>query len=316
MQKRNVINLALAGLVTVLALAVLLAPEDEPPPKPPLTPPKQSDIERLEITRPRQPGVVLVREDGAWFLEEPWPVWANAFKVESLLRLAETPSLARYEMKDLDPARFGLDAPLATVNFNDSVTLEFGNSEPVNQRRYVRAGDTLHLITDTFYWQLGAKAHTFVGHGLVPPNAAVTGLELPGLRLSLEKGAWQVTPAPGEAAADRAQALVDEWKNAQALEVRPADKADPKGSRAVTVHLEGAPAIRYRLVQDEDRDEVRLVRPDLGLAWVLAAEPAERLLKLPPPPKALQAEGDGTPAAKEQTDDTVQESGDAGSRHK
>jgi hypothetical protein len=68
--------------------------------------------------------------------------------LKHLLHIAQLPSLARFPVpKDLGP--YGLDHPRHRLWFDDTL-IEWGGLEPLGRRRYVRVGDTIHVISDGF----------------------------------------------------------------------------------------------------------------------------------------------------------------------
>ncbi len=277
MKTRWLLNIALLVVIAVLVSVVVLSPEDKPAEAPSLTTLKQSDVDRVDITRPNQPSILLEKSDGQWRMLEPYSVAANSFKVEAILGLLETGSFAQYDVKDLELANFGVDKPLAAVNINDALTIEFGNSEPISNRRYVRIGDTLHLINDTFYYQLGVKAHTFVDHGLLPTDAKLSEIVLPDFKLRFVTGAWIVEPRREKDYSDAATQLVDEWRNSQAISVAPYEKADVE--KTVTVKFRYGPTVHFELRQTDNG--LILARADTGLQYTVSKDVADRLLKLP-----------------------------------
>jgi hypothetical protein len=280
MNKRTLLNLSLLVIVLVLIGVVVFAPEEELEQAPPLTELKKADIVRIDISRPEQPSILLEKNAEQWEIIEPYNVTANNFKVEALLGLVETPSHAQYPLQDGDKVKFGFDKPVAWVNFNDELTIAFGNSEPISNNRYVLIGDQLHLITDTFYYQLGVKAHTLVDHGLLPRNAKLEELALPDMTLSFVTGAWIVEPKQAHDSTDSAIQLIDEWRNSQAVSVAPLEKTPAQ--KTITARFRAGPAIRFELRHTDSG--IILARPDIGLQYTLSKDAADRLLKLPEPP--------------------------------
>ncbi len=290
MSRASLRNLILLLVVVGLGLLVYFGPGGEDTqPTVRLSELDPDTVTRIRIQRPEGPEILLVKEGEAWFLEEPIRIAANLFRVQSLLRLAGSVSHGQYPLQDGDLARFGLTTPRVILQL-DELALAFGDTEPLAFRRYVGVGETLHLIDDVDYHHLTAKAAGFVSLKLLPEDAQITGLSLPGLRLVRSAdGGWSAQPASPGASADALQALVDEWTQARALEIN--FHTDEAPGATVTLNLGGADQpLRFTIL--ERAPQLVLARADLGLAYHFPQAAAERLLQLTRPP---QAEPDFTP---------------------
>ena len=281
MRSRVLLNLGLLVLVGVLTAIVVLEPGKEPEPKPqPLTTRTPDTITKLKLVRGPDDVIELEKRDGSWWLIKPWSLPARDFRVQGILRLLEADSQSRHSLAALDPARFGLEKPRASVTFDGELTIDFGGTEPLAQRRYVRIGEDLHTIIDTFYYQIAATPESFVDPALLPPEAKPVRLVLPDLALELKDGKWQRTPEHPELSADASIELVDAWRQTQALEVRPKSKLPetrPAGQAEVWLEGQDQP-LRFTLL--EDKDNTYLQREDVNLAWQVTKDTADKLLKL------------------------------------
>ncbi|MGW8228030.1 MAG: DUF4340 domain-containing protein, partial [Gammaproteobacteria bacterium] len=159
MASRLWLNLALLLFIVILLVIVIYEPGKEPVATPvSLTPLKATTISHIHIKRLSSKDIELVKEaNGQWWMHNPYHLPANEFRVQALLRLAETESLSSHTLDRLQPATYGLDRPRAIVTFDRSTQISFGDTEPLQQRRYVQIGDQLHTIADTFYYQAAAS---------------------------------------------------------------------------------------------------------------------------------------------------------------
>lgn len=283
MSPRNLLNLGMLIAVGLLILVVVYEPGKTPPPKqPPITTLKQDDINHVHITRTTDEDIILEKQNGKWQMLQPYALPTNEFRVESLLRLVEAASHSKHNLKDLDPAKFGLDKPRATITFNKKIRIGFGKSEPMQHRRYISVNDSMHLITDTFYYQVAGKATNFASHALLPAESKLVALTLPGLKLELKDGKWQVTPKPENYSADSITELLNEWHHSQAIGLKKV--AATKGKAAIRIRLEGKDSpIEFILQKNEA--ETFMTRKDSNIQYTIASDVADRLLKLPPPVK-------------------------------
>ena len=282
MASRLWLNLALLLLLGILLLVVVYEPGKEVEPQPTrLTQLTPETVTNVHIKRVTGKDIELVKEsDGQWWMHNPYYLPANDFRVQSLLRLTQAESLGGHALKELQLATYGLDKPRAVVTFNRTEQIKFGDTEPLNQRRYVQAEDLLHTIVDTFYYQAAGNPTIYLSHRLLPPAADIVKLVLPELQLVIKEGQWQRTPQHAELSADASVELINHWQHAQALELRP---TEIKGGKAdIEVYLRNQPyPIRFKLLQTED--EVSLVRLGLGLQYLIADDALQRLVSLPEP---------------------------------
>jgi hypothetical protein len=282
MTSRLWLNLALFLFVVILISIVVFEPGKEPPAMlPRLTQLTSAEITHIHIKRATGKDIELVKEtNGQWWMHNPYYLPANEFRVQSLLRLAETESLSNHNLADLQPASYGLNQPRAIVTFNRNTQIRFGDTEPLQQRRYVQIGDQLHTIVDTFYYQAAANPTIYLNHALLPPSANINKLVLPKLQLLLKNGQWQRNPPYPDYSADASIELINNWRYAQALELRPSEVKDGKADIEVYLTEQSEP-IRFKLLQTED--EVILLRLGLGLQYVIAKDLYAKLSTLAEP---------------------------------
>ncbi len=278
MNSRSLLNLGLLLAVLLLGGLIWLSQQKPPSAEPErLTALAGEDITRIEIRPARHADAVLERRGAEWWLVEPFAARADRARVDAVIGLARARSQARYSASEVDLRQAGLDRPDLRLRVND-ITLELGGTEPLRGRRFVRVGDSVHLIVDRYSYLLQGGVAALVSPQLLPVGARLREIELPGLHLLQDDDQWRL--AEGEAAsADAVQALVDAWRHARALRVSRSDgEAD---GTAITLRLAGeAPPRRFVLQRGED--EVLLIRPDLRLSYHFTPEVAGHLLALPP----------------------------------
>jgi type II secretory pathway component PulM len=285
MSKRNLLNLGLLLLVGVLVLLVIYEPGIEKPQEPTrLLELEREAVTQIRIERQGQETVALTRDGGDWNLTEPLAIGASAFRIGSLLRITEQKSLGSFPAEPERLAGYGLEAPRVTLTLNDAVTVAFGDNTPLDQRRYVRLGDRVHMVSDTLYYHLIGAYTTFIRQELLPEGTALAALTLPGLRVSWQAERWQVEPRPESFSADQVTRLIDAWKLASAVQVKP---YDGKQGEAITIEPGGDETPLTFLLTARTPDLV-LARPELGIEYHLAESSADELLKLPTMEKATK----------------------------
>lgn len=276
MKSRTLLNLVLLAVLAILGVIAYFEPGKVEPPKTPLT---QVDIGKLDTFTLRQGEQTLSfsRKNGHWWLTEPFAAPANEFRVQQLLEIAKANSDASYPLKTDELAKFALDKPIATLLLGET-KLIFGGSDPIEMRRYVRIGDTLHLVRDDFSHHLTAGPTEYVDKKLLPEDARIGELVLPAVKAKLgEDGKWSFDP-PQEAGNSGIGELLHAWQSARAIDVKRPDKA--AAGEKIRIGLAQGEAVEFVVVQREP--ELLLYRPDLGLQYEIVGESAKRLLSLPP----------------------------------
>jgi len=138
MSSRNILNLVLLSIVLALVAIVVFEPGQTPKAtNPALTNLKQENIHHILIQRDTGKDVELKKINGVWQMLKPYPLLANDFRVQSLLRLAETNSYSRHDLATLDIKKFGLDTSHAKITFNQQAPIIFGGNDALQQRYFL-----------------------------------------------------------------------------------------------------------------------------------------------------------------------------------
>jgi hypothetical protein len=283
MKSRLALNLGLLALIAVLTAVAVLKPGKKEEPQPTLVAGELNSLNR--VTLQNKDTLTFEKKDGLWVLTAPFAAPVNQVRMRQLVEVGQAVSSARYPIKPEELAQFGLDRPQATLMLGDT-TLKFGNTDPINMRRYVRIGDTLHLVDDNFFHHLTASATDYVDKKLIPEGAKIRQIELPGLKIMKGAGGhWTAEPA-GDSKTDWAE-LASTWATARAIEVKRLEKDAPGETIRVTFN-EGSP-IEFLILRKQP--SLTLARRDLGLQYEITADTARDLLnqKNPDPEPAAAA---------------------------
>jgi len=286
MKPKVLLNLVLLIVLAALAGVAFFEPGKEESKAVYLTDVDIDSLNRFELKN--QESLVFEKRDGHWWLATPFQAPANDIRIRQLLMIAKAESRAHYPVKPEEFAKFELDKPKAELNLGQ-VILRFGGSEPIDMLRYVQIGETLHLVSDDFSHQLLASATDYVDKKLLPEDAKIKELSMPGLSAKLgDKGQWNLEP-PGDASA--LSELANAWQSARAIEV----KRHEEQSMGDKIHLglANGQAVEFVILQREP--DLLLVRPDWKLEYMVAVESGKRLLSL----QKTSAETDGGPEEEE-----------------
>jgi hypothetical protein len=285
MPRRTLLNLALLAAAAAVAAALWLLPgEVQQTPAPPLVP--GADVAAIDEIRVLRPGGVdlrFYRRGSTWSMTQPVAAPAHRARINALLGLLADQSLARLPVAGLDLSQFGLDRPAVSVELGPH-RIEFGDPHPMDEQRYVRLGDTVHLVPDSLYVQLTQNAGFFIDNRLLPSGARPTRIRYPAFSLESGAAGWREQP-PAERSTEELRLVAGAWQTARALAVRtPAAAGNGHGAIAVETGA-GSPIVFEIATLDPTPI---LVRRDLDIQYHLDARTAEQLLIAPaamtPPP--------------------------------
>lgn len=144
---KSSLRLLIAVIILVAVVAVLKWPEKTKPVAAavPLVKVDAGEVERIAITQPGQPQVVLTKSGTDWKLEQPYAYPADASSVSSLLDSLGDITGAEDVGSSANAATFGLDKPSTVeLGMSDGKTLdfEFGADSPTGGNSYMRLGSS------------------------------------------------------------------------------------------------------------------------------------------------------------------------------
>lgn len=219
--------------------------------------------------------IVFEKKDGVWREVEPLKAPVNQIRVNQLLEIAESKSEASYPIRDDELAQFDLDKPRVRLMLGTE-ELSFGGVESINQRRYVRVGDRLHLVADQFFHHLNASATDFVDKRLVTEGSKIQSIEVPGFKANLgSDGQWSGVPEAKDKQDYAEWSML--WSTARAIDVKRLEGI-PAGDK-IRLGFQGRDPLEFTVLSREP--SLVLARPDLGLKFELTQETAKTLL-MPP----------------------------------
>lgn len=278
MTKRWLLNLGLAVLLAALAAVAWLQPGvDTGAPKPAITTLAPGTVTTIRLEQPNKATAVFKRKADGWQMVEPISAQANDQAIKNWLASARETSSRAYPVKNLDLAQFGLKPPRLSLTLNNQ-RLDFGASDPIEHKRYIRRGDTIYLVNDVLFYQLQGDPLSFLSKRLLPRKSKIVGIELPNVEISQNKnGEWQLTPPRPAVSSDQIQSLIDSWQHAQAFNVKAAEQAPAIGD--VVIRLAGREEpVTFQILKNESL--LVLTRPDLGVEYQLPANRRGDLLEL------------------------------------
>jgi hypothetical protein len=217
---------------------------------------------------------------------------ADHFEAVGATSLASTAVQETLDGSDFDLKELGFSPPDHTVTLND-VKIEFGGSDALQSRRYVRVGGRIHLIDDPATAALDKDYADLVAKDLFAPADALVKIELPTVTLS--KGAdgnWTAPPGTPNATPAALKTLAEGWKTARAMWNETADGAAPEGP---TVRITTASGSVHAFVVAATDPQLALYAPALKVRYQLSKALADALLQLPTPMPAAPEKPIATP---------------------
>lgn len=266
MKSRLWLNLALVIVVAILVALVYFKPGHKPAAPPTvLTPLKAQDIQDIKIAQPDMPTVELVRHATGWEMTAPSPLPADQFQVQSLLDSLQAVVKSSFPAAHADLAKYGLN-PAHVQLWLNGTEFDFGDTEPINNDRYVLSDGQVHLVSGLLFYRLNHRPYWWASKQLLPANAKITALQLPNATLALKGAQWQLSPANPAVSADAIQTLIENWQNAQAIAVEKIGAGKSGGE--VAIEFAGQKnALRFAIIKNPDF--FVLARPDLGVQYEL-----------------------------------------------
>jgi hypothetical protein len=136
----------LFGVALLLALALAQYRRDQAAAPATLLMSDPASITHVELRLQHAPVEHYARREGHWWRTDGTPARADDGRLDELTEIAQAPVLGWRPARDFDPAKIGLQPPLAALRL-DGQTLEFGETSATGPQRYVRVGARVALVS-------------------------------------------------------------------------------------------------------------------------------------------------------------------------
>ena len=278
MNKQTWINIGLLGFIIILASYLLLSEKPDEEELPLVSTIDGNNIDKIEITRKGLDNFSFEKEEADWFMRSPLTFKANNARINAMLRLLKSESHAQLDPGQNPLERFALADPDIIMKLNE-YEFRFGNTDAIDQRRYVLFNNTIHLTNDFLYQQLTTNAAFFADTKLLPEGFKINAIQFPDNELNKFDDQWQLQKLM-DISPTQLQRLVNSWENAVAVSAS-VYKA-PETESFITVSGADESILKFVIVGTEPH--LILGRKDLGIQYHMGSDEADKLLLKENPP--------------------------------
>jgi hypothetical protein len=273
-QKRLLINLLLLIVVCILTTFFIL--NDKPDinnPETLLSNIDTSSISHITINQANSEDINFQIQGNHWFLTSPIKARANRTRINAMLHLLQSRSLAQIDAQNASLALYRLDPAAITLHL-DKHTFFFGTTDPLDDRRYIMFNNTIHLVSDHLYHQLRQSPIFFVSPRLVPDQEEISSIQFTGRRISKVNGYWSVSPSNSDIGAEQLGDLIAAWQTGEARQIRQYLATDNVEEKIV-VHFTSGHSAQFNVISKTP--SLVLGRVDLALQYHLEMNLSDRL---------------------------------------
>ena len=280
-RRRWLVNGGLLAVAGALALLLVFEPGKQPEtPAPTLASLIPGEITHLKIELPERPVIELVkRGDTRWDLTAPLQAPGEAPRAQTLAFIPQLPAADPIPAEGRDLKPFGLAPPQAVLTLNDT-RVEFGDTHPLDHRRYVRIGEKIFLLEDSHYHLMHAGVAGFISRRLTPEGARIESIAWPKgkLRRADQEGEWRFEPPLEGVSAERLRAAAGLWASETALWAAAAPPAAEGAAPLprLEINLKDQPPLVYEIVSEEP--ELVLRHTGLRIDFHISSHSAKTLL--------------------------------------
>ncbi len=271
MDKRLFINIGLLAFIALLLILILNSNEETKQETEKLSSIDQSEIVKISVARKDLDNFIFDKNNEAWRMISPLQIRANNARINAMLRLLKAESHSQLKPTDVELEALGLDEPAVILRLNDH-EFKFGNTDAIDQRRYVLFNETIHLTNDFLYNQLMTNAAFFATPQLLTEGAEIKSIEYTDNKIELIDDHWQLQTLM-DISPDQLKRIVFNWKNASALKAEQYNAPENESFITITTNNE---TIKFVIVSTEPH--LILGRKDIDIQYSMASEETEKLL--------------------------------------
>ena len=239
---------------------------------PRLTAIDKNDIVKIEVLRKNLDNFEFNKQGEVWHMNLPQQFLANSARINAMLRILNSEYHGQLNPAEVDLARFDLINPIITIKLNDHA-FQFGNTDAIDQRRYVLFDETIYLTNDSLYAQLTTNAAFFADTKILPLDFEISAIQFPENIIELHDDKWQLQNVM-DISPDQIKQIVFAWNNAAAISVN--KYSEPDSASSIIISSENDKAIEFIIVSTEPH--LILGRREMGIQYHLGSDETDKLL--------------------------------------
>lgn len=291
MNYRQLLNILLLLLIGIVFAVVYFQPQ-ETGGSTPVSTLDAASINSIKIKQDERE-LLLTKSAGDWFVAGNPPLPAGDYRIKEILRLLSLPSERHYAADEMDLPALGLEPATTLVNF-DEFSVALGDTNPIDQKRYLLVNHTVHLIESFQVPTLSVEPEELISKKLIQHSSALSRIDSGDYLLEKTESGWQWAEATDEISADDINSKAQSWIHAQAYEVK-LGRAEGELIGELILQYDNQDRVRYEMLTREQGGLLEWIfwRKDWDISYLLFAQSATDLLA---PPAAAEA---SAPSAEE-----------------
>jgi len=283
MQQGWWMNVGILALIALLLGVSVYEPDIEHPIHfTPLTNIVANEVHHIRLLREQQPNITLARQQGQWYVTQPFKLPANPFYVSKLLGILNTQQYTELnvDLNQLPFADLKLAPPLISMQINNILSVDFGDVAPLGEgQRYVHYNEGLYLVPDSLDYILTADSAAFASLFPIKETTELTLIQTPNYQLSKTGVTWKVDYDKTGKLSNNSKLVYDivqQWQIMQALRIR-STLGTPTAIAAITLHT-AEEIIQFDIIATHP--SFILHRKDKGIDYQLPSHLVAQLLDI------------------------------------
>ncbi len=270
--KRIWINIGLFAAIIILSIYISWSDKQTVSEVKHLTNIDASTIMKIDVERKDLKNFSFEKKGDDWYMQSPMQFRANVSRINAMLRMLQVESHGSLNPDEIDLSRFELDDPKIIMKL-DNHEFQFGNTDAIDQRRYVLFENKIHLVNDFLYQQLMTNAAFFADSKLLKEGTEITSIEFPDNKIEKTDSGWQMQ-TPLDIKPDDLQSIAFSWQDALAISVSLYEA--PETESLIKVKTKNNETVIFVIVKTTPH--LVLGRKDLGIEYHMGSDDARRLL--------------------------------------
>lgn len=186
-------------------------------------------INFISIKQANRTTIELTKQDDEWVITSPITAPGNSSRIELLLSLLSQPISSQQTISPQTPlTKFGINDQSSQLILNQH-QFTFGDTNTIDQNRYILHNNTLYLINDNIHPLLNTSVTSFIDNQIIPQNEIIAELTLPIYQTGTLS--TQITTLTNQGDIwhneflddnEKLKQIITNWQNAKALQVLPA----------------------------------------------------------------------------------------------